>query len=38
MEVSGRPENSRTGIENGSADARLTADEVAAFVLKMGLK
>jgi hypothetical protein len=36
--VSGRPEGSRTGEENGSADARLTASEVAAFVLRNNLK
>lgn len=37
-EVSGRPENSRLGHNDGFADDRLHPNEVAAFVLKHGLK
>jgi len=37
-EVTGRRENSRIGTNNGFADSRLHPDELAAFVLRMGLK
>jgi hypothetical protein len=37
-EVSGRPEGSRVGQNDGFADSRLHPDEVAAFVLKHNLK
>jgi hypothetical protein len=33
-EVSGRPRGGRTGIENGTADNRLTPEEVAGYCLK----
>jgi hypothetical protein len=37
-EVTGRPENSRLGANDGFADDRLHPNELAAFVLRMGLK
>lgn len=37
-EVSGRLFGDRTGIEDGTADSRLTVDEIAAYVLKHNLK
>jgi hypothetical protein len=37
-EVSGRPEGHRLPGNDGSSDSRLHPDEVAAFVLKRGLK
>jgi len=33
-EVSGRPANSHTGIEDGTSINRLTPEEVAAYVIK----
>lgn len=37
-EVSGRPEGQRLPDSTGSADGRLHPDEIAAFVLRRGLK
>jgi len=37
-EVTGRPFGSRIGQNDGSADSRLHPNELAAFVLKYGLK
>jgi hypothetical protein len=37
-EVSGRPFGSRIGENDGFADSRLHPNEIAAFVLKHGLK
>jgi hypothetical protein len=37
-EVTGRPENHRIGTKDGFADDRLHPNELAAFVLKRGLK
>jgi hypothetical protein len=36
--VTGRPANGRTGIENGTADNRITPDEVAEYCIKNKLK
>lgn len=36
--VSGRPDGSRIGQNDGFADSRLHPSEVAAYVLKHGLK
>ena len=33
-EISGRPANSTTGIKNGTADSRLTPEEVISYVLE----
>lgn len=33
-EVSGRAAGTRTGINNGTSDSRLTPEEVAAYVIK----
>jgi hypothetical protein len=37
-QVTGRPAGSRTGVNNGTADSRLTPEEVAEYVLKNKLK
>jgi len=37
-EVSGRPANSRTGLNNGTCDSRLTPEEVAEYCIKNRLK